>query len=131
MTCDRVEVTCANAGHNSMALFGPGKPPRFVFPSTGMVAGLFPGNSVSDESMDLVPGDTLVLFSDGVTEAFSKEEELFGDERLLAQLGERSRAERRRDRVQHPPGGPQSCSRSPSVRRHLDCRGALRTILNA
>ena len=81
------QVTCANAGHNSMALFGPGKPPRFVFPSTGMVAGMFPGNSVCDESIDLVPGDTLVLFSDGVTEAFSKEEELFGDERLLAQLG--------------------------------------------
>ena len=80
------QVTCANAGHNPMALFGPGKPPRFVFPSTGMVAGMFPDNSVCDDSIDLVPGDTLVLFSDGVTEAFSKEEELFGDERLLAQL---------------------------------------------
>jgi sigma-B regulation protein RsbU (phosphoserine phosphatase) len=28
----------------------------------------------------------MVLYSDGVTEAFSKEEELFGDERLLAQV---------------------------------------------
>ena len=81
------QVTCANAGHNAMALFGPGKPPRFVFPSSGIVAGLFPGNEVRGEAMDLMPGDTLVLFSDGVTEAFSKEEELFGDERLLAQLG--------------------------------------------
>ena len=81
------QVTCANAGHNPMALFGPGKPPRFVFPSSSIVAGLFPGNPVCCESMDLAPGDTLVLFSDGVTEAFSKEEELFGEERLLAQLG--------------------------------------------
>ena len=79
-------VTCANAGHNPVLYFGPGKPPRFVFPSTGMVAGLFPGNSVSDESLVLEPGDTMVLYSDGVTEAFSKEEELFGDERLLAQV---------------------------------------------
>jgi sigma-B regulation protein RsbU (phosphoserine phosphatase) len=79
-------VTCANAGHNPVLLFGPGKPPRFVFPSTGMVAGLFPGNTVSGETVDLEPEDTLVLFSDGVTEAFSKEEELFGDTRLLAQV---------------------------------------------
>jgi sigma-B regulation protein RsbU (phosphoserine phosphatase) len=82
------QVTCANAGHNPVALIGPGKPPRFVFPSTGMVAGLFPGNSVCGESMGLVPGDTLVLFSDGVTEAFNKDEELFSDRRLLAQLAE-------------------------------------------
>ena len=81
------QVTCANAGHNPLVLFGPGRPPRFVFPSTGMVAGLFPGNSVCDESMKLVPGDTLVLYSDGVTEAFNKGEDLFGDARLLAQLG--------------------------------------------
>ena len=80
------QITCANAGHNPMALFGPGKPPRFVFPSSSIVAGLFPGNPVCCESMDLAPGDTLVLFSDGVTEAFNKEEELFGDARLLAQL---------------------------------------------
>jgi serine phosphatase RsbU (regulator of sigma subunit) len=79
-------VTCANAGHNPVLYFGPGKPPCFVFPSTGMVAGLFPGNSVSGESLELEPGDTMVLYSDGVTEAFSRDEELFGDKRLLAQL---------------------------------------------
>jgi sigma-B regulation protein RsbU (phosphoserine phosphatase) len=81
-------VTCANAGHNPVLYFGPGKPPRFVFPSTGMVAGLFPGNLVSGESLELEPGDTMVLYSDGVTEAFSKDEELFGDKRLLAQVTE-------------------------------------------
>jgi sigma-B regulation protein RsbU (phosphoserine phosphatase) len=79
-------VTCANAGHNPAVLLRRGEPPRFVFPSTGMVAGLFPGNPVSGESLDLIADDTLVLFSDGVTEAFSKDEELFGNERLLGQL---------------------------------------------
>jgi len=79
-------VTCANAGHNSVVLFGPGKAPRFVFPATGMVAGLFGGNPVRDESLALDPGDSLVLYSDGVTEAFSKDEELFGEGRLLETL---------------------------------------------
>jgi sigma-B regulation protein RsbU (phosphoserine phosphatase) len=81
-------VTCANAGHNSVVLLRNGEPPRFVFPATGMVAGLFPGNPVSGESLGLEAQDTLVLFSDGVTEAFSKDEELFGNERLLGQLAE-------------------------------------------
>jgi sigma-B regulation protein RsbU (phosphoserine phosphatase) len=81
-------VTCANAGHNSVVLLRNGEPPRFVFPATGMVAGLFPGNPVSGESLELEAQDTLVLFSDGVTEAFSKDEELFGNERLLGQLAE-------------------------------------------
>jgi phosphoserine phosphatase RsbU/P len=79
-------VSCANAGHNSPVLFGPGRPPRFVFPSSGMVAGLFPGNSVIGESMELTARDTLVLYSDGVTEAFNLQEELFSDERLLGRL---------------------------------------------
>jgi sigma-B regulation protein RsbU (phosphoserine phosphatase) len=32
--------------------------------------------------VQLLPGDTLVLFSDGVTEAMDPDEQLFGDERL-------------------------------------------------
>ena len=81
-------VTCANAGHNPVVLLRQGQPPQFVFPSTGMVAGLFPGNAVSGESLELEAEDTLVLFSDGVTEAFSRDEELFGNERLLGQLAD-------------------------------------------
>jgi sigma-B regulation protein RsbU (phosphoserine phosphatase) len=34
----------------------------------------------------LEPGDTLVLFSDGVTEAMDPEEDMYGRERLLAAL---------------------------------------------
>jgi len=82
------QVTCANAGHNPAVLLRHGEPPRFVFSPTGMVAGLFPGNSVCGESLELEAEDTLVLFSDGVTEAFNKDEELFGDKRLLARLAD-------------------------------------------
>jgi sigma-B regulation protein RsbU (phosphoserine phosphatase) len=41
-------------------------------------------NPVTSESMDLTPGDTLLFFSDGVTEAFDEEQELLGEERVLA-----------------------------------------------
>jgi sigma-B regulation protein RsbU (phosphoserine phosphatase) len=41
---------------------------------------------VADESLDFAPGETLLLFSDGVSEAFGPGQELFGDDRLLEQL---------------------------------------------
>ena len=39
-------------------------------------------------SLDLKPGDRLFLYTDGVTESFSRSEELFGEERLSEALEE-------------------------------------------
>ena len=106
------QVTCANAGHNPVALIGHGKPPRFVFPSTGMVAGLFPGNSVCGESMDLVPrGYIGALFR----RSHRSLQQRRGTLRRRAAAGAISGgtgSERRRDSVRHPPGGPETCRRS-------------------
>ena len=76
-------VTGASAGHNPLVLLGMGGPPRFVFPASGTAAGLFPDNEIASVSMDIAPGDTLVLYTDGVTEAVNPEGKMFGDERLL------------------------------------------------
>ena len=80
-------VTCANAGHDTSLLVGSG-PPRPVFPSTGTVLGLFPGQRYASETLDLAPGDTLVLYTDGVTEAADPGQVLFGDDRLHACFAE-------------------------------------------
>lgn len=79
-------VTCASAGHHGAVLMSPGQPPRLVFTSSGRVLGLLPGEDVSCETLELSPGETFVLFTDGVSEAFDRDGELFGDERLLAHL---------------------------------------------
>jgi sigma-B regulation protein RsbU (phosphoserine phosphatase) len=81
-------VTAATAGHLPAVLLGDGAP-RFVFPSSGRMAGIFPDLKVQSETLMLEAGQTLVLYSDGVTEAFDPAEELFGDDRLLARLAER------------------------------------------
>jgi phosphoserine phosphatase RsbU/P len=79
-------IACASAGHHSAVLLSPGRPPRLVFASTGRVIGLLPDNPISAETLVLEPGQTLVLFTDGVSEAFDRDQELFGEQRLLEQL---------------------------------------------
>jgi sigma-B regulation protein RsbU (phosphoserine phosphatase) len=43
-------------------------------------------NPIERETFPLVPGDTFVLFSDGVSEAMDTVEDFYGEERLLTAL---------------------------------------------
>jgi phosphoserine phosphatase RsbU/P len=79
-------VSCAGAGHHQLAVLSPGQPPRLACPSTGRPAGLMPSNSIERETLPLAPGDTFVLFSDGVSEAMNNEDGFYGEDRLLAAL---------------------------------------------
>jgi sigma-B regulation protein RsbU (phosphoserine phosphatase) len=55
---------------------------------TGGLAGIEAGLEVPRVSLQLEPGDSLVLYTDGVTEAMNEKDEFFGDERLLGLLAE-------------------------------------------
>ena len=79
-------VSCASAGHHQLAALSSGQPPRLAFRSSGRPAGLMPFNPVDCETLPLSPGDTFVLFSDGVSEAMNPVEDFYGEERLLATL---------------------------------------------
>jgi sigma-B regulation protein RsbU (phosphoserine phosphatase) len=79
-------VTCANAGHHAAVRIGPGQPAELVFRLSGRVLGLLPATGIVCETLELQAGDTFVLFTDGVSEAFDANEELFGEERLLAEV---------------------------------------------
>ena len=80
-TTRRFSYACA--GHN---------PPRVRRCSEGTVLsledvggpplGLFPGLEFTDSSVELVPGDVLVLYTDGVTEAMNARGEQFAPERM-------------------------------------------------
>jgi sigma-B regulation protein RsbU (phosphoserine phosphatase) len=50
----------------------------------GVVLGLFEHASFEEETLMLQPGDLIVLFSDGVTEAMNADDEEFTDDRLIA-----------------------------------------------
>jgi sigma-B regulation protein RsbU (phosphoserine phosphatase) len=79
-------VTCASAGHHAAVRLTPNQLPQLALTSTGRVLGLLPADDIGCETLPFEPGETLVLFTDGVSEAFGPTGELFGEERLLAHL---------------------------------------------
>jgi sigma-B regulation protein RsbU (phosphoserine phosphatase) len=84
---DARRISCAGAGHHRLAILSPGQPPRLACASTGLPAGLMPSNPIERETVPFAPGDAFVLFSDGVTEAIDRNDEFYGEERLLEALG--------------------------------------------
>ena len=73
-----------NAGHNPPMLVTRSRVERLE--TGGMVLGLFDGTPFEEGSVVLEPGDFLVTFSDGVSEAMDGAGEEFGDERLLESI---------------------------------------------
>ena len=82
----RKQVLCAGAGHHQLLILSPDRPPRWACPSTGRPVGLMPSNPVERETLSLEPGETFVLFSDGVSEARDVAGGFYSEERLQATL---------------------------------------------
>jgi len=72
-----------NAGHNAPVLVSPSSAARRL-EKGGMVLGLFEQAGFEQETIALSPGDVIVAFSDGVTEALNEAGEEYMDDRLLA-----------------------------------------------
>ncbi len=72
----------ANAGHN---------PPLWIrangqieqLTRTGIALGLIEGEEITERAIDLGLGDSVLLYTDGITEAFSPSDKMFGEEALL------------------------------------------------
>ena len=76
------ELEYANCGHNAPLLFrASGELQRLD--STATVIGLFPHWRCETRFVTLQPGDLLVIFTDGVTEANDADGNEFGEERLI------------------------------------------------
>lgn len=79
------EMDFCNAGHNHIIVLPaqPGEAAYFLNAKPNLAIGLFPDFPYEKEQLALAPGTTLVLYTDGVTEAETFGKEQFGDDRLL------------------------------------------------
>ena len=78
-------LTFCNGGHNPPFLVdGRGEVRRLE--TGGLPMGLFDGLPFLEESVRMEPGDFLVLFSDGVSEAFDPDDAEFEDARILESI---------------------------------------------
>lgn len=76
------EIVYANGGHNAPLVLCRGQGARFLSGAHGPALGVIRDAVFSRETLTLAPGDTLYLYTDGVTEACDENEQLFSDDRL-------------------------------------------------
>ena len=89
---DTYRLTYSNAGHNPALLFRPranGRKRLSWLQPTGAAIGLVEEFDFGMAAVTLAPGDVLLLYTDGITEAMNPQQEEFGQERLaeLVQQG--------------------------------------------
>ncbi len=96
-------LTIARAGHEYPILRTAAGSVTIGTPGTGQPLGLLPDPTIDVQVHTLAPGETLVLFTDGVTDMLSPDEAMFGSERLCAamQTAAQESADRMCDDVVH------------------------------
>jgi serine phosphatase RsbU (regulator of sigma subunit) len=76
----------ANAGHNPPYVRRVAGPVESLNATGGLVLGVMQGVKYPTHTVQLLRGDQLVLYTDGVTEAFNPAEELYGVQRLVDEV---------------------------------------------
>jgi len=79
----QTRIMCyANAGHNSAYLYRAATNEEIWLRPTGPAIGLMEHFSLHTEEVVMEPGDTLLLYTDGITEAANHQGTLWGEDRL-------------------------------------------------
>lgn len=77
-------VLYANAGHCEPVHYCPSEDKISILRSTGGLLGLLRKQKFGVENLTMKPGDLLVLYTDGITEARSADDEMFGEDKLIS-----------------------------------------------
>ena len=75
-------LTYANGGHNPPIIVKPDGSSTLIPMTGGIVLGVVPDFQFEQNTVVLNPGDTIILYTDGVTEALNENKEEFGLEAL-------------------------------------------------
>ena len=84
--CDTAEstITFCNAGHLPGLLWAEDEGELIDLSAGGTFVGQFPDATYLQETRRIAPGDRVLLFTDGLTEAENRTRELFGRERVAS-----------------------------------------------
>jgi serine phosphatase RsbU (regulator of sigma subunit) len=77
-------LTYVNAGHNPALHYHADNETLTDLPRTGMPLGILITAGYTQQETQVLPGDTIILYTDGVTEAMNLADEEFGKDRLRA-----------------------------------------------
>ena len=91
ITISTGELEYTNAGHNLQLWMHEKDTFDWIRADAGFVLAALPGLSYGSQKLNLVHGDRIFLYTDGVTEALNKSKELYGEERLLHSLNRHSK----------------------------------------
>jgi len=81
-------VVVASAGHRPLLVCPQGDEPYFFTEVTGFPLGVVPEEPYDEAVLTLKPGDCLLAYTDGVTEAMNAAGVTFGEQRLLDAVAE-------------------------------------------
>lgn len=79
-------IQCANAGHNPPFILRANKTVESIGRNQGLALGIMEEAHYQMEAIHLNPGDSFILYTDGVTEAMNEEKQLYTEERLIKVL---------------------------------------------
>lgn len=85
---ERKRLRFVNAGHNPPLLFRRGQEMPIELRSKGLAIGVKQNIDLREAFIDFQAGDTLVMYTDGVTDAINAAQEAFGKDRLVRTIRE-------------------------------------------
>ncbi len=91
----RGDLTYVNAGHNPPILYDPQHGALELLKAGGTIIGVDASVPYRSGRRRIRPGQMLVMYTDGVTEASNQSQEFFGEDRLRAIILEHGRADAR------------------------------------
>ena len=77
------DVVYSNGGHNRPVWIRKGETAEMLPVTGNMALGVMSGLPYNERTIHLEPGDSLFLYTDGISEAMNPKGELFGDARLI------------------------------------------------
>ena len=86
LNLDDGQLTYTIAGHNPPLIIRQQHNDIIMLKKGGIALGALPDIHLQQRETVLAPGDCLLLYTDGLTEAFNLEDEMYGDDRLIEVL---------------------------------------------